>query len=85
MSTKQVFLSIRRVLKRGHTVHKPLPVRYKAEWIARGSTHEVYISTACDTPEKAEQLAYAWLERQGGHYVDTTESKWWRESPQKGA
>jgi hypothetical protein len=65
----RVFLSVRRVARRGYEKQRVLGVatfRHAAEWICRGASsgHVVYKSKACDTEAEAVRLACAWLDRQ---------------------
>jgi hypothetical protein len=86
----RVFLSVSPVRRRGYEVRRAMAVstsRYKAAWVTRGTTADLYTSKTCDTPEEAVKLALAWLARRnapvsrmaGGlvheqtvRYVDTT-------------
>ena len=74
----EVFLAVSFVFRKGHTTHRPLPVRWVATWVTRRTTTDLYVSKTVDTREEAEKLAYRWLARQnrqdaGVEYVDTTE------------
>jgi hypothetical protein len=73
----EVFLAVAPVYRKGHTTHHPLPVRWAATWVTRGTTTDLYTSKTCDTREEAEKLAQRWLSRQnrqmeGVEFVDTT-------------
>lgn len=74
----ELFLAVSPVYRKGHTVHRPLPVRWAATWVTRGTTSDLYTSKTVDTREQAEKLAHRWLERQnremaGVEFVDTSE------------
>lgn len=74
----EVFLAVSPVFRKGHTSHRPLPVRWAATWVTRRTTTDLYTSKTVDTREEAEKLALRWLARQnremeGVEFVDTTE------------
>jgi hypothetical protein len=73
----EVFLAVSPVFRKGHTTRDPLPARWAATWVTRGTTTDLYTSKTCDTREEAEKLAQRWLSRQnrqmaGVEFVDTT-------------
>jgi hypothetical protein len=73
----EVFLAVAPVFRKGHTTRNPLPERWTATWVTRGTTTDLYTSKTCDTREEAEKLANRWLGRQnqqmaGAAFVDTT-------------
>lgn len=73
----EVFLAVSPVYRKGHTTRNPLPVRWAATWVTRGTTTDLYTSKACDTREETEKLAQRWLAREnrqmaGVEFVDTS-------------
>ena len=74
----ELYLATSPVYRKGHTVHRPLPVRWASTWVTRGSSTDLYTSKPCETREEAEKLAHRWLARQNREmadreYVDTSD------------
>lgn len=72
-----VYLLVSPVYRKEHTTRAPLPVRWVATWVTRGTTTDLYKSKPCDTREEAEKLAHRWLTRENGQmagveFVDTS-------------
>ena len=66
----EVFLNVEFVMPRATF---PVPSRYKAQWIARGTGTVFYTSKTVDTREQATALARRYLKSTAGaRLVDTT-------------
>lgn len=79
MKPTRVFLSVTTVPYRQPAGRDPFthretrPLRHRASWYARGTSTEMYQSKIVPTQEEAVRLARAYLERQKGAWVDTTD------------
>lgn len=71
--TTKVFLAVSPVMQRSYGLTGSR-YRYKAEWVAFGTSTVMYKGATQDTKEKAEENARKWLTKQAGADFSCVES-----------
>src|ERR1700704_4179997 len=59
--TTKVFMNVLHVHRKGADPSAPGSYRFRAEWVARGSSSQVYVSKVCETQGEAIALARKWF------------------------